>query len=51
MSELTPPAPYTFVVHTAQCVAELRGIPLNKLHAATTDNFFELFNGAKALFC
>lgn len=35
-----------FVVHTAQTVAELKGIDLKALAAATTDNFFRLFQKA-----
>ena len=37
-----------FVRHTAEAVAELRGVPLSDLAAFTTDNFFRLFNKAKA---
>lgn len=33
--------------HTAQFVADLRGISLEELSEATTDNFFRLFNTAK----
>jgi len=32
-----------FVRHTAACVAELRGMPLEALADATTENFFTLF--------
>ena len=34
-----------FVRHTAEHVAQLRGIPLEELAEATTANFFELFKG------
>ena len=34
-----------FVRHTAEYVAELRGISLEELAEATTDNFFRLFQG------
>lgn len=37
-----------FVRHTAEYVAEARGIPLEELAEATTNNFFELFSYAKA---
>ena len=36
-----------FVVHTAACLAELRGIPMAELAQATTDNFFTLFGKAR----
>jgi len=36
-----------FVAHTAKRLAELRGIPVAELAAATTDNFFRLFAKAK----
>ena len=32
-----------YVRHTAQFVADLRGVPLEQLASQTTDNFFELF--------
>jgi TatD DNase family protein len=32
-----------FTVHTAKRLAELRGLPLGKIEAATTANFFRLF--------
>lgn len=35
-----------FVLHTAECVARLRGMALEELAAATTDNFFRLFSFA-----
>lgn len=38
-----------FVRHTAEYVAELRGLSLEVLAAATTDNFFRLFNDAAIL--
>ncbi len=36
-----------FVAHTAACVAELKGVPVEVLAEATTDNFFRLFTRAK----
>lgn len=49
------PVPYrgkrnepAFVAHTAQHLAELRGMTLEALAAATTANFFRLFTKAKA---
>ncbi len=36
-----------YVRHTAEHVAELRGIPLPDLAQATTDNYFELFSLSK----
>ena len=38
-----------FVRHTAEFVAQLRGIELEELAEATTKNFFELFSGATNL--
>jgi len=38
-----------YVKHTAQFVADLRGIPLPELAEATTQNFFTLFDSAKPL--
>jgi len=38
----------SYVVHTAECVAELRGISLEELAHHTTENFFTLFPKAKA---
>lgn len=35
-----------YVRHTAQFIADLRGISLDEISAATTDNFFTLFKGA-----
>lgn len=37
----------SFVVHTAQMVAELKGITMDAVAAQTTENFFKLFNKAK----
>lgn len=37
----------SFVVHTARMVAELKGISTDDVAAATTENFFKLFNKAK----
>ncbi len=37
----------SFVVHTAQMVAELKGISPETVAAQTTENFFKLFNKAK----
>ena len=34
-----------FVRHTAEFVAELRGVSLEEVAAATTDNFYRLFSG------
>jgi TatD DNase family protein len=34
-----------YVKHTAEHVAELRGISLEEVAAATTENFFTLFSG------
>ncbi len=39
----------SFVVHTAECVADLRGVSLDELAEQTTENFFRLFAGAKRL--
>jgi len=36
-----------FIVHTAAKVAELKGISVEELAAATTDNFFHLFDKAQ----
>lgn len=50
------PVPYrgktnepAYVRHTAQCVADLRGIPLETLAEATTHNFYTLFSDAAKL--
>ena len=40
-----------FVAHTAAKVAELKGIGLAELEAATTDNFFRLFAKAERVRC
>lgn len=47
------PVPYrgktnepAYVRHTAECVAELRGIAYEEVAAATSDNFFRLFSRA-----
>lgn len=37
-----------FVVHTAQMVAELKGLPIADVAARTTENFFTLFSKAKS---
>ena len=37
-----------YVVHTANLVAELKGVSREELAAATTANFFRLFSKAKA---
>ena len=49
------PVPYrgkrnepAFVRHTAECLAELRGLDLQTLAEQTTVNFFQLFSGAKS---
>ncbi len=39
----------SLVVHTAECVAGLRGISLEELAEQTTGNFFRLFTGARRL--
>ena len=40
-----------FVAHTAAKVAELKGVSLVELEAATTDNFFRLFAKAERAKC
>jgi TatD DNase family protein len=40
-----------FVAHTAAKVAELKGVSLGELEAATTDNFFRLFAKAERAKC
>ncbi len=40
-----------FVAHTAAKVAELKGVSLAELEAATTDNFFRLFAKAERGAC
>ena len=42
------PCEPAFVADTASFLAELRGEPLEALHAATTANFFRLFDRARA---
>ena len=37
----------SFVTHTAEVLAEVRGMDRNALEAATTDNFFRLFSRAQ----
>jgi TatD DNase family protein len=37
-----------WVVHVAEEIARLRGEPLSRIEAATTDNFFRLFRHARA---
>ena len=37
----------SFVAHTAEVLAEVRGMDRNALEAATTDNFFRLFSRAQ----
>jgi TatD DNase family protein len=37
----------SYVMHTAQKLAELRGVSLAEISDTTTDNFFRLFNKAK----
>ena len=34
----------SFVVHTAECLATVRDMPVERLQQATTDNFYRLFN-------
>ncbi len=41
----------SFVAHTAAKVAELKGLGLDELAAATTDNFFRLFAKAERAAC
>ncbi len=40
-----------FVAHTAAKVAELKGVSIAELEAATTDNFFKLFTKAERSLC
>jgi TatD DNase family protein len=40
-----------FVAHTAAKVAELKGVSIAELEAATTDNFFRLFTKAERSRC
>jgi TatD DNase family protein len=37
-----------FTLHTAECLAELKGIPLQELAKITTDNFYRLFSKPRA---
>jgi TatD DNase family protein len=37
-----------YVVHTAACLAEVKGVSLAEIEKATTENFFRLFQKAKA---
>jgi TatD DNase family protein len=37
-----------FVRHVAEEVARLRGVPLEEIARATSENFFALFRGARA---
>jgi TatD DNase family protein len=53
-SPFLAPVPYrgkinepAYVKHTAEYIAELRGISFNELAEATTENFFKLFSHAK----
>ena len=34
----------SFVVHTAQCLASVRNVPMERLEQVTTDNFYRLFS-------
>ena len=34
----------SFVVHTAQCLATVRDVPMEQMERVTTDNFYRLFN-------
>ena len=36
------------VRHVAECLAQLRGLPVERLAEITRDNFFALFNNAQA---
>lgn len=40
----------SFVTHTAECIADLRGLSLPKLSNATTENFFRLFTKTQEFF-
>ena len=35
-----------FTLHTAEMVAEIKGVPLSEIAQQTTNNFFNLFNRA-----
>ena len=37
----------SFVRHTAECIAGLRNLSLERIAAATTENFFRLFSAAR----
>lgn len=37
----------SFIVHTAECLAKIKGLDLNKISAITTNNFFKLFAKAQ----
>ena len=37
----------SYVVHTAETLAKVKGVPLEELASATTDNFFRLFRKVK----
>lgn len=41
----------SFTVHTAERLAELRGMPFSEIAAVTTNNFFRLFTKAKRQQC
>ena len=52
MPPTLPPVPHrgktnepAYVRHTAEFVAELRGITLDEVAKATTENFYRLFSG------
>ena len=36
-----------FIVHTAALLAQLKGVPVDELARATSENFFRLFNKAR----
>ena len=37
----------SFMVHTAECLAKIKGLDLNDISAITTNNFFKLFAKAQ----
>ena len=37
----------SFMVHTAKCLATIKGLDLNDISAITTNNFFKLFAKAQ----
>ena len=41
------PCEPAYVVHTAKCLADLKGVPLSEIERITTENFFTLFNKAR----